>query len=157
MTPTPTPDLPGFSSRYGVRVARAHDDATWIALGHAQPRRFVAACNRHLRTIEGHWYTHHEVTADGRINIVPRRRTLASDLYWPNIDRRPTYADLLGQVRHSWAVRLPKCNCDPDVVLEVGCEAGHDPDPDPDTWRITWDGITATTPGAFPVTLGMWG
>lgn len=44
------------------------------------------------------------------------------------------YTELRSSVQHAWAVRRP----------------------DPEAWSISWDGITADTPGAFPVTLGIW-
>jgi len=128
--------LPVFPHRhYGADICPLPEDGDWVGHGHITPRTFIAACNRQYRTTEN--------------------RSLLAGMYWPSRDMKPTYSDLLAEVRHTWAVRLPKCTCDPEVVVQVGCD-DHDTSPDPDDWWISWSNIAPDTPGAFPITLGLW-
>lgn len=131
---TPTLDLPNFPGHaYGVSVSHIGEERDMVAHGHIEPRRFIAACN---------WW-HREATG------IP---SLGDDGFG-DIDM--TYVELLSWVRHRWAIRQPKCDCPEDQVLERGCD-DHDPDPDPDAWWISLKGVTEDTPGAFPITLGVW-
>jgi hypothetical protein len=118
---------------YGVEVDWIGEDGGMVAYGHVEPRRFLAAANRWARESSG-----------GGL----REASTFNE----------TYADALSGVRHAWAVRLPKCDCPADELGEWGCrrDGDHDPEPYPEMWALRIDGVTADTPGAFPITL-LWG
>jgi hypothetical protein len=87
---------------YGVAVSDIGEDGGLVALGHVEPRRAVAAFNRHARVGWG----------------------------YPNLadDRSATLAEVLNDIDHTWAIQIDECGrCgrDPDcgVCLEIR-EAG---------------------------------
>lgn len=47
--PTALPELSGFETYYGVRIGSIGEDGDVMALGHVEPRRFVAAHIRYCR------------------------------------------------------------------------------------------------------------
>lgn len=135
MTTVTTLELPKFFGHaYGVNLDWIGEDGEMVAHGHVEPRRFVAAANRWSRESAGFGL-------------------LGDSSSW--MRSTWTYAEFLQSVSHRWAVRLAKCACPADKVAYEGCDE-HDLEPEPDEWWLRCDGVTADTPGAFPVTLGQW-
>lgn len=122
------PDPPEFSlTAYGVTLDTMGDDLDMVAHGHVSPRRLVAAANRARR--------------ENGLDPLSRR----------------FYADLKRRVTHEYDFRLLDCDCPLEVFEEAGCEDDlHAPIDDEISWWIRWTGVTADTPGAFPITLGLW-
>jgi hypothetical protein len=111
---------------YRVPLHWLGEDAEQVmGLGHVKADRFVAAAHRYLKWAGCDGLDEHYASA----------------------------AQALEAVTHRWVIRLPKClpECGPD------CEdaaAGKSMPLDSDyAWYLDWDGVTESTPGAFPITL----
>jgi hypothetical protein len=125
------PDLQGFVTRLGVRVCLIGEDADFaVALGHVEPRRALAAFNRHARR----------------------------DLGWDDLLGGFAYhgaSEALNAIKQGWAYLKTQCDDAPECggpdADEEPCwecneirEAG---------WWLGWGAtVTAETPGAFPIT-----
>lgn len=127
------PDLRGFAMHYGVRVCLVGEDGDLaVALGHVEPRRALAAFNRHVRR----------------------------DLGWDELLDQFAYRnarEALNAITQGWAYLKTEC----DNAPECGGPDGTDSE-DPcwecreireADWWLGWGGdIKAETPGAFPIT-----
>lgn len=83
----PAPALDGFETYYGVPVCFIGEDGMPTALGHHDPRRFLAAINRYAREVLG-WLDYRHGA--------------------PHL----TVADLLADVRREWMRQTDHCNSD---------------------------------------------
>lgn len=120
------PSLPGFAAHFGVQLSFIGDDGDWIvALGHHEPRRVVAALNRHVR----------------------------HDLGWSSLSDEwddPTYPDVVRLTRQTWCVLAEGCA---DHRDGPDAECAFCRDVQQAEWWLDWHGITEDTPGAFPITV----
>lgn len=95
---------------YGVAIAELGEDSDMvIALGHAEPRRALAAFN---------WWARVNLKL---INLVDDERALASDV--------------LRDIEHQWGLFT------------------RPTDDDECSWYVDYEGTSADTPGAVPVTV----
>lgn len=125
MTASQIPALDGFETYYGVPVCFIGEDGLPTALGHHEPRRFLAAVNRYAREVLG-W----------------------SDYRHGNV--RLTVADLLADVRREWMMQTDHCNSDHDY-LDPGEDCAECEEIKSYKWYITSARQDAID--AFPVTV----
>ncbi len=110
-TATQTPALDGFETYYGVPVCFIGEDGLPTALGHHEPRRFLAAVNRYAREVLG-WMDYRHGA--------------------PHL----TVADLLADVRRDWMIVTDHCNTD-HSHLDPGEDCGECEEIKSHKWYIT--------------------
>ncbi len=138
------PDLDGFDTHYRVRISCVGDDGDMVMLGHVPPRRAIAAVRAYLRRLLGN-----QIEVDDQLNHrlgrIPWVREFA---------RTHDADDMFTPGQHRWATLVRTCDRWP-VCRDPGHECGT-PAPCETIatypWWITWDGVTADTPDAFPIT-----
>lgn len=131
------PDLDGFETHYGMKVASSGEDGDLVMLGHHQPLRAIAAMNAYSRRVIG--------------------LTNMADARWGWVDDLIRNPDGSARLRWLWmvdGVALGSCLDHQEEPDEDGCSDCYE-------IRVThfhrggWYMLNTTeaTPGAFPVTL----
>lgn len=137
------PELEWFETHYGVPISHVGDEGDMVMLGHIPAHRATAAVRAYLRKLQG------ERDADRYLTY-----RLGSDRTTRRLAAERGMLDIFQPGEHRWAVVVRHCDRWPTCQLPDG-DCGSPAscaEIAAASWCLKWDGVTADTDGAFPIT-----